>query len=114
MRTGAAWQGVVGLGDMLTKPGLINIDFADVSRTIKTAGLALLGIGRGQGPTRAFDAATAALSSPLLEVPLERAQRVVYTIAGPPSMSLREVSEVGETIEQARLPKMPSKGIAGR
>jgi|TARA_B100000513_G_scaffold134360_1_gene60384 cell division protein FtsZ len=93
-------QGVVGLGDILTKPGLINIDFADVRRTIQSAGQALLGIGRGEGPNRARDAATAALSSPLLEVPLNRARRVVYTICGPPEMSLAEVSEVGSTIEE--------------
>ena len=67
-------QGIVGLADIVTKPGLVNIDFADVRSIVADSGLALMGVGRGEGSTRAVDAAEAAISSPLLDLPLRRAQ----------------------------------------
>ena len=67
-------QGIVGLADIVTKPGLVNIDFADVRSIVADSGLALMGVGRGEGSTRAADAAEAAISSPLLDLPLRRAQ----------------------------------------
>ena len=87
-------QGIVGLADIVTKPGLVNIDFADVRSIVADSGLALMGVGRGEGSTRAADAAEAAISSPLLDLPLRRAQRAVFSVVGGPSMTLQEVNDV--------------------
>jgi cell division protein FtsZ len=87
-------QGVIGLADIVIKPGLINVDFADVRTVMSGAGRALMGIGRGFGPTRAHDAAMAAVSSPLLDFPISEAKGVVFTITGNSDMSLQEVNEV--------------------
>ena len=91
-------QGITGISDIVVKPGLINVDFADVRAVMTDAGPALMGIGRGFGKTRARDAALAAVSSPLLDFPLERAQGVVFTITGTSDMSLQEVNEVAGVI----------------
>ena len=91
-------QGVIGLADIVIKPGLINVDFADVRTVMSGAGRALMGIGRGFGPTRAHDAAMAAVSSPLLDIPLAGARRVVFGVTGGKSMSLNEVNTVATTI----------------
>eukprot|EP00908_Phaeocystis_cordata_P007816 Transcript_18490.p3 GENE.Transcript_18490~~Transcript_18490.p3 ORF type:complete len:176 (-),score=100.66 Transcript_18490:348-875(-) len=91
-------QGVIGLADIVIKPGLINVDFADVRTVMSGAGRALMGIGRGFGPTRAHDAAMAAVSSPLLDFPISEAKGVVFTITGNSDMSLQEVNEVAVTI----------------
>eukprot|EP00471_Norrisiella_sphaerica_P012595 CAMPEP_0184495394 /NCGR_PEP_ID=MMETSP0113_2-20130426/31159_1 /TAXON_ID=91329 /ORGANISM="Norrisiella sphaerica, Strain BC52" /LENGTH=497 /DNA_ID=CAMNT_0026881561 /DNA_START=470 /DNA_END=1963 /DNA_ORIENTATION=- len=91
-------QGIVGISEIITKPGLINVDFADVNSVMSNAGLALMGIGEGKGPSRAKDAAMAAITSPLLDFPLENAKGVVYTITGGPDMSLIEVNRVAEVI----------------
>ena len=69
-------QGIVGLSEIVTKPGLINVDFADVAAVVSNSGYALMGLGRGFGPGRATQAASAAISSPLLEFPLAGAHRV--------------------------------------
>ena len=82
----------------LLRPGLINVDFADVRSVMTDAGPALMGIGRGFGKTRARDAALAAVSSPLLDFPIERAMGVVFTITGTSDMSLQEVNEVAAVI----------------
>jgi len=87
-------QGVIGLADIVIKPGLINVDFADVRTVMAGAGRALMGIGRGFGPNRAHDAAMAAVSSPLLNFPIAEAKGVVFTITGNADMSLQEVNEV--------------------
>jgi cell division protein FtsZ len=73
-------QGIMGISDIVVKPGLINVDFADVRSVMTDAGPALMGIGRGFGKTRARDAALAAVSSPLLDFPIEKAMGVVFTI----------------------------------
>ena len=91
-------QGIVGLTDLVTKPGFVNVDFADVNSIMKDAGYALMGVGRGYGKTRAEDAAIAAISSPLLEFPMERARRVVFSVVGGPSMTLQHVSAVAQSI----------------
>lgn len=65
-------QGILGISDIIVKPGLINVDFADVVSIMKNAGKGLLGIGRGSGKQRAHDAAIAAVSSPLLDFPIEK------------------------------------------
>lgn len=91
-------QGIVGLTDLVTKPGLVNVDFADVRSVMGGAGLALMGVGRGFGRTRAEDAAVAAISSPLLEFPMQRARRVVFSVTGGPTMTLQHVNAVAQTI----------------
>lgn len=93
-------QGVIGLADIVIKPGLINVDFADVRTVMTGAGKALMGIGRGFGPTRAVDAAMAAVSSPLLDFPIAEAKGVVFTITGNSDMSLSEVNEVATLISE--------------
>lgn len=91
-------QGIVGLAELVTKPGLVNVDFADVRTTMESSGFALMGVGRGYGPTRAQDAAAAALSSPLLEFPMARARRVVFSLSGGTDMTLQEVDAVAKTV----------------
>ena len=91
-------QGITGISDIVVKPGLINVDFADVRSVMQDAGPALMGIGRGFGKTRARDAALAAVSSPLLDFPIEKAKGVVFTITGNSDMSLQEVNEVASVI----------------
>jgi len=91
-------QGITGISDIVVKPGLINVDFADVRSVMQNAGPALMGIGRGFGKTRARDAALAAVSSPLLDFPIEKARGVVFTITGNSDMSLQEVNDVANVI----------------
>ncbi|KAG8464466.1 hypothetical protein KFE25_003529 [Diacronema lutheri] len=97
-------QGVVGISDIILKPGLINVDFADVYAVMKDSGTALLGIGTGQGKTRAQDAALAAISSPLLDFPLRKATGVVFTVTGSADMTLQEINLAAETIHQVMDP----------
>ena len=92
-------QGITGISDIVVKPGLINVDFADVRAVMQDAGPALMGIGRGFGKTRARDAALSAVSSPLLDFPIEKAKGVVFTITGTADMSLQEVNEVASVIQ---------------
>jgi cell division protein FtsZ len=91
-------QGIMGISEIIAKPGLINVDFADVRSVMQDAGPALMGIGTGSGKTRAYDAAVAAISSPLLDFPIEKAKGVVFTITGNSGMSLQEVNEVAAVI----------------
>ena len=93
-------QGIMGISEIIAKPGLINVDFADVRAVMQDAGPALMGIGTGVGKTRAYDAAVAAISSPLLDFPIERAKGVVFTITGNSGMSLQEVNEVAAVISE--------------
>lgn len=91
-------QGIMGISEIIAKPGLINVDFADVRSVMQDAGPALMGIGTGVGKSRAHDAAVAAISSPLLDFPISRAKGVVFTITGNSGMSLQEVNEVAAVI----------------
>lgn len=91
-------QGVVGISDIIVKPGLINVDFADVRSIMSGAGTALMGIGIGEGRTAAADAAAAAISSPLLETTIENAKGVVFNISGGPNLSLQEVNQAAKLI----------------
>ncbi|KAK2080059.1 Cell division protein FtsZ [Prototheca wickerhamii] len=79
-------QGVRGISDIITIPGLVNVDFADVRSIMASAGSSLMGQGRGAGKTRARDAAVAATSSPLLDIGIERATGIVWNITGPPDL----------------------------
>lgn len=91
-------QGVQGISDIITIPGLVNVDFADVRAVMADAGSALMGIGLGSGKSRAKEAATAAISSPLLESSIEGARGVVFNITGGTDMTLHEVNAAAETI----------------
>jgi cell division protein FtsZ len=94
-------QGVQGISDIITVPGLINVDFADVKAIMKDAGSALMGIGNGVGDSRAQMAARAAVSSPLLEVSIEGAKGVLFNIIGGPDMTMTEVDEAAKIISEA-------------
>ena len=91
-------QGVQGITDLITTPGLINTDFADVKMIMSDAGTALMGIGYGSGEGRALTAARAAISSPLLEASIEGARGILLTISGGSDLGLFEVNEAAEVI----------------
>jgi cell division protein FtsZ len=94
-------QGVQGISDIITIPGLVNVDFADVRAVMADAGSALMGIGIGSGKSRAREAATAAISSPLLESSIDGAQGVVFNITGGSDLTLHEVNSAAEIIYEA-------------
>lgn len=97
-------QGVQGITDLITVPGLINLDFADVRTIMTEAGSALMGIGISDGDNRAVDAAKGAIASPLLEASIEGAQGVLLNISGPSDLGLFEVNEAAEVIANAAHP----------
>ncbi len=98
-------QGVAGISDIITVPGLINLDFADVRTIMKDAGSALMGIGRATGENRALEAARQAVASPLLEVNISGAQGILFNITGGSSLTLWEVTEAAEEIRAAADPE---------
>ncbi len=98
-------QGVQGISDLITVPGLINLDFADVKTIMTSAGSALMGIGNGSGEARAADAARQAIMSPLLEQSIDGARGVLFTITGGPDLALFEVNEAAEIIHAAADPE---------
>src|SRR5215213_606708 len=98
-------QGVQGISDLITLPGLINLDFADVRTIMSDAGNALLGIGMGTGDKRAVEAAEKATSSPLLETTLEGAQGILLSITGGRDLSLWEVNEAARAVQEAAHPE---------
>mmetsp|Transcript_11205 Transcript_11205/g.15773 ORF Transcript_11205/g.15773 Transcript_11205/m.15773 type:complete len:592 (-) Transcript_11205:171-1946(-) len=91
-------QGVVGISDIIIKPGIINVDFADVRSVMSGAGTALMGIGIGSGKTGAEDAASAAISSPLLDSTIDNAKGVVFNISGGQDLSLTDVNRAAKLI----------------
>ncbi len=91
-------QGVQGISDIITIPGLINVDFADVKSVMSSAGSALMGIGIGQGEGRAIEAARTAVSSPLLEATINGASGVIFNVTGGNDLTLYEVNEAAEVI----------------
>lgn len=97
-------QGTQGITDLITVPGLINLDFADVRTIMADAGSALMGIGLSAGDNRAHDAAKAAISSPLLESSIEGAQGVLLSISGGSDLGLFEVNEAAEVVAAAAHP----------
>jgi cell division protein FtsZ len=97
-------QGVQGISDLVTLPGLINLDFADVRTIMSEAGNALLGIGMGQGEDRAVEAARAATESPLLETSMEGARKILLSITGGPDLSLWEINEAAKAVSEAAHP----------
>jgi cell division protein FtsZ len=97
-------QGVQGISDLITKPGLVNVDFADVKTIMLDSGNALMGIGESSGENRAVTAARAAIASPLLDVAINGAKGILYNITGGANLTLPEVSEASMIINQAADP----------
>src|SRR5690348_9170756 len=94
-------QGVSGITDLITTPGLINLDFADVKSVMSNAGSALMGIGSARGENRAVEAAELAVSSPLLEESIDGAQGVLLSIAGGSDLGLFEINEAAAMVSEA-------------
>ena len=94
-------QGVQGITDLITIPGLVNLDFADVRTIMRDAGSALMGIGIASGENRAGEAARTAVSSPLLEASIEGATGILLNVTGGPDMGLFEVNEAAEVVTGA-------------
>lgn len=97
-------QGVQGISDLITVPGLINVDFADVKSVMENAGSSLMGIGSGSGETKAVDAAKAAVESPLLDLSIEGAKGILFTVTGGPNLSMYEVNEAAKVITESADP----------
>jgi len=93
-------QGVQGISDLITTPGIVNVDFADVKAVMQNAGSAIFGIGRAQGEGRAEKAAIAATNSPLLDLSMKGAKGVLFNISGGKDISLNEINEVASIITQ--------------
>ena len=93
-------QGVQGISEIITMPGLINVDFADVKAIMKDSGSALMGIGRASGDNRATEAAKMAIDSPLLELSIDGARGVLFTVTGGKSLGMHEVSEAAKVITE--------------
>jgi cell division protein FtsZ len=98
------FQGVDGITSLITTPGLINLDFADVKSVMSGAGSALMGIGLGSGADRAAEASKAAISSPLLESSIDGAKGVLLSIAGPTDLTLHEVNQAADAITKVAHP----------
>lgn len=97
---GVLGQGVQGISDIITLPGLINRDFADVKTIIKDAGSAFMGIGSGVGENRAQAASRSAIASPLLELSIDGAKGILFTITGGPDLTMAEVDEAAKIISE--------------
>lgn len=98
-------QGVQGISEIVTQPGLINVDFADVKAIMKDAGSALMGIGKATGENRAIEAAKAAVDSPLLDLSIQGARGILFTVSGDESLGMHEVSEAARIITESADPE---------
>lgn len=94
-------RGVQGISDIITVPGLINVDFADIKAVMQSSGSALMGIGRGTGEGRAMEAAKLAINSPLLETSINGASGIIMNVTGGSDMTLHEVTEAAQVIHDA-------------
>ena len=94
-------QGIQGISELITVPGLINLDFADVRTIMAEGGSALMAMGHGSGDTRAVDAAKSAIASQLLDVSIEGAKGILFNVRGSPDLTLFEVNEAAEIIAKA-------------
>jgi cell division protein FtsZ len=92
-------QGIQSIAEVVTSPGEINVDFADIKAVMTGAGMAWMAIGSGRGETRAVDAAHSAIKSPLLDMNIEGAKRVLFVISGGSDMSLKDVQEAAEVVQ---------------
>lgn len=97
-------QAVQGISDLISLPGIVNIDFADVKAIMKNAGSALFGVGKAQGEGRAQRAALAAINSPLLDISVKGAQGVLFNVSGGKDISLSEIDEVAKVITEQASP----------
>lgn len=91
-------QGVQGISELITVPGLINVDFADIKAVMAKAGSALMGIGQASGENKAIEAAKAAINSSLLEMSIEGARGILFTVVGGPNLTMHEVNEAAKVI----------------
>jgi cell division protein FtsZ len=98
-------QGIQGISELITQPGLVNVDFADVKSIMSEPGSALMAIGHGKGENRATDAAKMAVASPLLDVSMNGARGVLYNITGGTDLTLNEIHEAADLINQAADPE---------
>jgi cell division protein FtsZ len=98
-------QGIQAIAEVITVPGEINVDFADIRTILGNAGQSWLAIGRGKGETRAMDAAKQATRSPLLDIAMDGAKRVLFVITGGPTLSLKEVQEATNIIQEMADPE---------
>jgi cell division protein FtsZ len=94
-------QGVQGISDLITKPGIVNVDFADVRAIMSNSGSALMGIGIGSGENRAAEAAKAAINSPLLELSIDGAKGVLFNVSGSSDLTMLEINEAANIITEA-------------
>jgi len=94
-------QAVEGISDLITLPGIINVDFADVKAVMKNAGSALMGIGTAQGEKRAEEAARMAINSPLLDISIDGAKGILFAIAGGRDLTMAEIQEAAKTITES-------------
>lgn len=94
-------QGVQGISELITVPGLINVDFADIKAIMQDAGSALMGIGEASGDNRAVNAAKMAISSPLLDVSIDGAKGILFIVVGAPNMTMNEVNEAANVITES-------------
>ena len=98
-------QGVQGISDLITMPGLVNVDFKDVERVMTDSGTAMMGIGEAEGDNRAILAARSAISSPLLELSVDGAKGILYNIIGGPDLGMQEISEASQIIHNCADPE---------
>ncbi|MEK9148074.1 MAG: cell division protein FtsZ, partial [Patescibacteria group bacterium] len=94
-------QAVQGISDLITLPGLINVDFADVRAVMQDAGSALMGVGMASGEDRALVAARAAINSPLLDISIDGARGVLFNVSGGPDMTMWEINEAAKVITES-------------
>ncbi len=94
-------QGVQGISDLITKPGIVNVDFADVKAIMSDSGSALMGIGIGSGENRSADAAKAAINSPLLELSIDGAKGVLFNVSGSTDLTMLEINEAANIITES-------------
>lgn len=98
-------QAVQGISDLVVKPGIVNVDFADVKAVMHDAGSALIGIGKASGEERAIEAARAAISSPLLEISIDGARGVLFSISGGEDLTMYEINEAAKVITDSIHPE---------
>ncbi|MDD3487276.1 MAG: cell division protein FtsZ [Candidatus Moranbacteria bacterium] len=94
-------QGVQGISDLISKPGIVNVDFADVKAILQDSGSALMGIGTGSGENRAAEAAKYAINSPLLEFSIDGARGILFNVSGGPDMTMLEINEAANVITES-------------
>ncbi len=98
-------QAVQGVTDLILRPGLVNVDFADVRTIMKDAGTAIMGIGEGKGEDRASKAAHAAINSPLMDGPINGARGILFNVTGGPNVGIHEIQEAAQVVTEAADPE---------